>query len=167
MSESQPSQPASNFSPDDSAQEKEQVAAAPFLLSQEPVTEPDAPGADDLSPDSAPPPAPAYEHLGELPATYGTQSVYLVAYDPRQLFAYWDVDWASAPGAAFVLRVYRADGEIESEQSITAADAGRYLPAGTSGGTYFVELGTRGRDGAWNSSGDLRPCHDAPGRTRG
>ena len=149
MSESQPGQPASDVSQDDAAQEKEQVSTAPFLLSQEPVTEPDA-AVDDETPNPAAPPAPAYEHLGELPAAYGTQSVYLVAYDPRQLFAYWDVDWAAAPGAAFVLRLCGADAQVESEHPITAADAGRYLPATRPGGTYFVELGTRGRDGAWN-----------------
>ena len=153
MSESQPGQPASGSPQDDAArtdrEDQERVAAAPFLLSQEPVTEPDAEAAG--TPDPAAPPAPAYEHLGELPDTYGTQSVYLVAYDPRQLFAYWDVDWSTAPGAEFVLRVCRADGEVESEQYITVADAGRYLSAAVPGGTYFAELGTRGRDGAWNS----------------
>ena len=148
MSESQPGQPAFSSSPDDDAQERERVSAAPFLLSQDPVTEPDT-VAGEVS-ESAVASAPAYEHLGELPDTYGTQSVYLVAYDPRQLFAYWDVDWSAARGAAFVLRVCRADGEVESEQPITVADAGRYLPATAPGGTYFVELGTRGRDGAWN-----------------
>ena len=152
MSENQPGQPASGSPQDDATrtdrEDQEGVAAAPFLLSQEPVTEPDS--SHGGTPDPTAPPAPAYEHLGELPATYGTQSVYLVAYDPRQLFAYWDVDWAAAPGAAFVLRACRADGEVESEQPITAVDAGRYLPAAVPGGTYFAELGTRGRDGAWN-----------------
>ncbi len=149
MSESQPGQPASDVSQDDAAQEKERVSTAPFLLSQEPVIEPEAAAAAETL-DPAAPPSPAYEHLGELPAAYGTQSVYLVAYDPRQLFAYWDVDWTAAPGAAFVLRLCGADSQVESEHSITPADAGRYLPATRSGGTYFVELGTRGRDGAWN-----------------
>ena len=156
MSESQPGQPSASSSPDDAAyparadqEEAERVADSPFLLSQETVTDPDADaaGRDGTGPE---PPAPAYEHLGELPSTYGTQSVYLVAYDPKQLFVYWDVDWSAAPGAAYSLHVCRADGEIETEAGISAADAGHYVPVGVPGGTYFVELGTRGRDGSWN-----------------
>ncbi len=122
------------------------VAASPFELSQEPVTL-EGPSGSSSAP--APAPAPAYEHLGELPATYGTQSVYLVAYDPRQLFVYWDVDWAVAGDAVHSLHVCRADGEVESQMDIARADAGRYLPVRQPGGTYFVELGRRGRDGSW------------------
>ena len=114
----------------------------PFELSQEPFT-PEGPH------DEPPAHAPAYEHLGELPATYGTQSVYLVAYDPKQLFAYWDVDWAGAPAARYSLRVCRADGQLETQLEISAADAGRYVPIQQPGGTYYVEMGTRARDGAW------------------
>ena len=95
------------------------------LFPQEPVTA----GSSIVPPGSAEVPAPAYEHLGELPTTYGTQSVYLVAYDPRQLFVYWDVDWAAAGAALYALRVCRADGEVESEVIISSEDAGRYLPA--------------------------------------
>ena len=154
MSESQSGQPSADSSSDPAAhaaradqQDAQRPAASPFLLSQETVTDPDA---DAATPGADAPPAPAYEHLGELPATYGTQSVYLVAYDPRRLFVYWDVDWSAAPGAAYSLHVCRADGEIETNLGISAADAGRYVPAAVPGGTYFVELGTRGRDGSWN-----------------
>ena len=114
----------------------------PFELSQEPVT-PEGPH------DEPPTHAPAYEHLGELPASYGTQSVYLVAYDPKQLFTYWDVDWAGAPTARYGLRVCRADGQLEAQLEISAADAGRYIPIQQPGGTYYIEMGTRARDGAW------------------
>ena len=145
MSESQSGQPS-----DPSVQNPAtQVAGeVPFELSQEPVTPegPHAPPAADAVP------APAYEHLGELPATYGTQSVYLVAYDPRRLFTYWDVDWANPPDARYILRVYRVDGELETTLDISAADAGRYVSVQKPGGTYYVELGTKARDGAWQSA---------------
>ncbi len=148
MSESQPGQSASDPSPESvaSARDAEQqtrIAASPFELSQEPVT-PEGPAAP-----AGAVPAPAYEHLGELPANYGTQSVYLVAYDPRQLFAYWDVDWAAAGDAAHALHVCRPDGEVEEEVAISSADTGRYLSVGLPGGTYYVELGRHGRDGRW------------------
>ncbi len=148
MSESQPGQSASESSPESvastrDAEQQTRIAASPFELSQEPVT-PEGPAAP-----AAAVPAPAYEHLGELPGNYGTQSVYLVAYDPRQLFAYWDVDWAAAGDAVHALHVCRPDGEVEHEAAISSADTGRYLAAGRSGGTYYVELGRRGRDGRW------------------
>lgn len=141
MSESQPGQP-SGSSPLNSIPAGD--ADVPFEISQDPVTPegPHEPAADTI-------PAPAYEHLGELPATYGTQSVYLVAYDPRRLFVYWDVDWSSAPHARHGLRVCRVDGAVESEIEISAADAGRYVEIRLPGGTYYVEMGARGRDGTW------------------
>lgn len=118
---------------------------SPFALSQEPVT----PEGPQTPPPADALPAPAYEHLGELPATYGTQSVYLVAYDPHRLFAYWDVDWKEAPDTRYVLRVCRGDGQMEARIDISAADAGRYLEIKQPGGTYYVELGSHARDGSW------------------
>ncbi len=118
---------------------------APFELSQEPVT----PEGEEKPGGTPAPPAPAYEHLGELPATYGTQSVYLVAYDPRQLFVYWDVDWTTGPNTPYALHLCREDGSLEQQADIVASEAGRYLPAGIPGGTYYVELGKYGRDGRW------------------
>lgn len=139
MSESQSGQPSD---PSFTHPVFQGAAEVPFELSQEPVT---LEGPHDEPPTHAP----AYEHLGELPATYGTQSVYLVAYDPRQLFAYWDVDWAGAPTARYALHVCRPDGQVEVQLDISAADAGRYIPIGVPGGTYYVEMGTRARDGSW------------------
>ena len=139
MSESQSGQP---FDPSFLHPAFQGGADVPFELSQEPVT-PEGPH------DEPPAHAPAYEHLGELPASYGTQSVYLVAYDPKQLFAYWDLDWAGAPTARYALRVCRADGQLETQLEISAADAGRYISIQQPGGTYYVEMGTRARDGAW------------------
>lgn len=124
---------------------------ADFQLSQEPIT----PSAD------APPhpAAPAYEYLGELPTDYGTTSVYLVAYDPHQLFAYWDLDATTLAtvAAPLTLRVCRAEnGEVESQVDLGRAvglsgaavmsggNLGRYLPVIRSGTEYYVELGTGG-----------------------
>ncbi len=140
---------------------------APFALSQEPVT---AEGPAPALPPGAVP-APAYEHLGELPASYGTQSVYLVAYDPRQLFVYWDIDWKAAPNTSYALHICRADGAFEKRLDIVSTDAGQYVEVASPGGTYYVELGQYGRNGRWQPvahssrvtmpppglSGDLEP----------
>ena len=127
-------------------------AQADFHLSQEPIT----PSAE--APRGTPSPAPAYEYLGELPANYGVSRVYLVAYDPRRLFAYWDLDTTAIAtiDAPLALRVCRAgSGEVESRVEIGRAvtplsgvaaggEPGRYLPVTHSGGSYYVELGTGG-----------------------
>ena len=43
--------------------------------------------------------APAYEDLGELPASYLEDTLFLVARDPRWLFSYWDFNFGKyAPG---------------------------------------------------------------------
>jgi hypothetical protein len=75
--------------------------------------------------------------------------VYLVAYDPEQLFAYWDVDWNGGPATPYALHVCRADGSVEQTVTIGAAEAGKYCAVGQPGGTYFVELGRHARDGQW------------------
>jgi hypothetical protein len=134
----------------DSGRTGSRAAQAPFEVSQEPLL---PGGADAEHPMGTYSPAPAYEHLGDLPPTYGSQSVYLVAYDPRQLFAYWDVDAANAGHATYGLRVCRGDGEVESEVAINPREAGRYLATGVPGGTYYVELGTTGRAGRWRPLG--------------
>ncbi len=125
-------------------EDRERGSQAPFEVSQEPLA-----GITTAEPTAGYSPAPAYEHLGDLPPTYGSQSVYLVAYDPRQLFAYWDVDPGSNTNLVYGLRVCRADGEVETEVTINPREAGRYLAAGLAGGTYYVELGTTGRAGRW------------------
>src|SRR5438067_1140986 len=46
-------------------------------------------------------PMPAFENLGELPASYHEAVLFLTARDPRWLFAYWDFDWAPYLPSAF------------------------------------------------------------------
>ncbi len=141
-------------------------AGVPFHLSQEPLA---GQAPSEAVHTNGGTPAPAYEHLGELPVSYGTQSVYLVAYDPRQLFAYWDLDPAGTPANKYSLHICRPDGEIESKVDIHPTEAGRYLAARRPGGTYHVELGTYGRNGAWQpvaSSGRVTlPAEGLAGET--
>ncbi len=123
-------------------------SSANFQLSQDPVTaEKTAPPAPNGGGGNAMA-APAYEHLGELPTNYGRQAVYLVAYDPHRLYAYWDLDWNKLPTGSrdsLAVRVLHADsGEEESRSEIARTDTGRYLPVQRVGGTYVVELGSGG-----------------------
>ena len=34
--------------------------------------------------------------MADLPRSYGTQTLTLMARDPRNIFAYWDIDWTKA-----------------------------------------------------------------------
>ena len=148
--------PEAFANPDDDALPQSRLAEAPFALSQDPVTE-QGPAPVPLPVGTVP--APAYEHLGELPATYGTQSVYLVAYDPRQLFVYWDIDWKSAPGAAYTVRVCRGDGQLEKRLDIAAYGrralrgsraSGRHVLTSNWATTVATAVGSR-----WPSSGKV------------
>lgn len=121
------------------------AAAAPFQLSQEPFTPPGALA----SPVPGYTPTPAFEHLGELPVTYGTRSLYLVAYDPRQLFAYWDLDWAAEKNRSFALEVRAPDDTVETRIELHAPETSRYIAIHQPGARYTVQLTMRGRDGQW------------------
>ena len=140
-----PGSPAS--SPDEDGATQTRIAATPFQISQEPITVETA--AEALASVIAPVHAPAYEHLGELPASYGTQSVYLVAYDPRQLFAYWDLAPTDTADKKYSLHVCYADGGVETHLDIRSAEAGRYITTSRPGASYYVELGTYSRSGLW------------------
>lgn len=133
-----------------------------FTLSSTPtVGEPD-PGEVhkyEVSPQpvSAPPvPQPAYEDLGSLPATYLEDAVFLVARDPRWLFAYWDFDWTKYPpssmrgGAAqFFLKISKDDGSQETIVEIAPEARNWYVPVSAPDTMYFGEIGFFARDGGW------------------
>ncbi|SDU23051.1 hypothetical protein SAMN05444156_2741 [Verrucomicrobium sp. GAS474] len=91
---------------------------------------------------------PAYEHLGELPESYGTKKVYLVARDPYFLFAYWDLT-----GDQFRDLAHQAsDGKVflvllsENGNRVQQIEIGPwakhwYLHTHNPGATYYAELG--------------------------
>lgn len=144
MSESSAGSPSETPLPETAASGLEtRAAAAPFQLSQEPFTPPG------LAASPVPGYTPAFEHLGELPATYGARSLYLVAYDPHQLFAYWDLDWPAEKSRNFALEVHGADGAVETRVELTPPEASRYLRVKQPGAQYTVQLTARGRDGRW------------------
>jgi hypothetical protein len=99
---------------------------------------------------------PAYENLGSLPATYFEDTLFLVARDPRWLFAYWDFDWTKYPAAAmrggfaqFFLRILKSDGTQEIIVEITPEARNWYVPVSAPDTLYFAEIGFFARDGGW------------------
>ena len=100
-----------------------------------------------------PPAAPAFEDLGELPQSYGEDTLFLIARDPHWLFAYWDVDWSrsAAKDGKFYLRVYKSDGPEELTTEIHPDARNWYLPVKQAGVSYYAELGFFTAGGEWGS----------------
>jgi len=79
--------------------------------------------------------------LGELPRSYGTDSIFLVAQEPHWLFTYWDIDISLHPGGKTFLRV-SGDGDlIESEIEVPFETRNWYIPVNKAGAEYTVEIG--------------------------
>lgn len=119
--------------------QKKPARGGPFRLSQNPVAVSPLAGA-----------APAEEdEIDELPQTYGTQALYLVASNPERLFAYWDIDWSKFEGSEEpTIRICRADGCVIHSATIDRVDIGHDTGVAPDGGTYFAEIGAQ-RGGTW------------------
>lgn len=82
-----------------------------------------------------------------LPATYGTDLLYVIARDPASLFVYWDLNWKRAFEAAGIsphaihLRTYRTDGSIEDTRQINPFRGHCYVEVSGAGTSYYCELG--------------------------
>ena len=87
-------------------------------------------------------------HLGELPRSYGDETIFLVAQDPHWLFTYWDFDIARHPGGPAYLRYGNAAGHIEGEIEVAFETRNWYIPVRHAGATYVVEIGYY-REGNW------------------
>ena len=136
--------------------------AAAFHVSQDPVSGIEAvEDAHKYEIADAPAPAaetPAYEDLGELPATYREDTLFLTARDPRWLFSYWDFDWAQYPGTAmrggvaqFFLRVSTAAGAAVALVEIKPEARNWYVPVADPATAYTSEIGFFEKGGAWHS----------------
>ena len=110
-----------------------------------PISETSASTADD------------FDNLGELPRSYESESIYLIARDSKTLFTYWDIDWTIvfeqlAPRALKIyLRVLKPDGAQESVTEIDPIAANWYLPVAEAGALYQVEIGYFGSGENWTA----------------
>lgn len=101
-------------------------------------------------------PVPAYEYLGELPDTYATRRLYLIARDPHWLFAYWDfaahqiheAEGASHDGKVF-LQLYRMDGTRIQQIQIGPWARDWYLHVGEPNSRFYAEIGFYRHDGGF------------------
>lgn len=90
---------------------------------------------------------PESEITERLPATYGTDLLYVIARDPASLFVYWDLNWRRAFEDAGIsprsihLRTYRAGGTIEDTRQINPFRGHCYVEVSSAGTGYYCELG--------------------------
>jgi len=89
------------------------------------------------------------ENLGELPRSYGTDAIFLVAQEPHWLFTYWDIDIALHPGGKTFLRVLDGTNSIENEIEVPFETRNWYIPVQKAGAEYRVEIGYY-RSESWN-----------------
>jgi hypothetical protein len=99
-------------------------------------------------------PTPAYEYLGELPHTYGTRSLYLIARDPHWLYAYWDFTVEQfregqnqAHDGKVFLKVYLQNGPVVQQIHIFEHIRNWYIYANSPGNAFYAQIGYYRHDG--------------------
>ncbi len=130
-------------------------SAAKFVL------EPHGPARQDQEP-------PAYENLGELPAAYGTRSLFLTARDPHWLYAYWDLTSdqiregeSLAHDNQVFLQVY-CDGQRVQQIRISPWSREWYLHVAGADTTYHAEIGYYCGDGGFEVITRSPAAHTPP-----
>ncbi len=141
-------------------------APATFTLGQDPLVGLDpevpkyetAPPSNPESPVTSTHPAPAFDDLGELPATYHQDTLFCTARDPRWLFCYWDYDWTKVPRGAFqygvpmfFLRISRSNGSEEAVVEIKPEARNWYVAVSSPATTYLAEIGYNNNEGTFVS----------------
>jgi hypothetical protein len=97
------------------------------------------------------PQAPDYEELGQLPESYGVNTIFLIARDPRWLFTYWDIAWGEIAADQYFLKVFFENGTEQATIEINPEARNWYIPVPEAGTTYYVEIGYAGKNGKWHS----------------
>ncbi len=114
------------------------------------VLQPFAPGTPE-------PELPAYEHLGELPESYGTRRLFLSARDPRWLYAYWDFSWQQlrdaeqeSPEGKVFLQIFIPGAERVHQIQVFPGSREWYLPVHRPATPFQAELGYYRKDGSFH-----------------
>ncbi len=94
--------------------------------------------------------ASAIDKLGELPRSYGSNLIFLVAQEPHWLFTYWDIDISRHPGGPTFLRIVESPSTIEGEIEVPFETRNWYIPVKNAGSRYAVEIGYY-RGSSWHT----------------
>ena len=93
----------------------------------------------------------------ELPRSYGTQTLCLMARDPHTLFVYWDIDWDAAfreqtpPDRKVHLRILNADGSEQAMQEVEPLATSCSVAVSNADAGYTGEIGWFKSPGVWSS----------------
>ncbi len=118
-------------------------------LREKPATQSASETPEPPSPSSEATPSLDIDQLGELPQSYGSDTIFLIAQEPHWLFTYWDIDISRHPGGKTFLRVYQ-DETIEAEIEVPFETRNWYIPVKQAGSKYTVEIGYH-RGSTWNA----------------
>ncbi len=94
--------------------------------------------------------------VGPRKLEFGEARLWLVARDPRWVFAYWEFVPSEHPEATgadgiarFSLRILGRNGAIETETEIHPDQGNIYLPVNDADSNYIAELGFYAKSGVW------------------
>ena len=91
------------------------------------------------------------ENLGDLPQSYGTEQIFVVAQEPHWLFCYWDYTLTEGVEGALFLRHGRIGAEHpEAEVPVPTETNSWYLSVRDADADYYVELGHY-NGGSWKT----------------
>ena len=121
-----------------------------FKLRETPATQGASETPEPPSPSSEATPSLDIDQLGQLPQSYGSDTIFLIAQEPHWLFTYWDIDISRHPGGKTFLRVYQDEKTIEAEIEVPFETRNWYIPVKQAGSKYTVEIGYH-RGSTWNA----------------
>jgi len=100
------------------------------------------------------PPKPAYEDLGELPASYGTRRLFIAPRDPHYLFCYWDLNFDQLADAERIacdgkvfLQIYEESGQRVQQIHIQPWSKDWMVHVQSPNTVFYAEIGTYRHDG--------------------
>lgn len=112
---------------------------------------------------------PEYEELGQLPASYQEETLFLTARDPRWLFSYWDFNWWNYPAAEmrhgmaqFYLRITKPGGREEQLIEIRPEARNWYIAVQEPDADYQAEIGFFDRNSGWRCIVRSHVAHTPP-----
>jgi hypothetical protein len=134
-----------------------QISPEPLIVVEdESVTHKFEIGLTTDMPEAVPAAAPVFEDLGDLPASYFEDTLFLVARDPRWLFSYWDFNWSKYTASSFrggvkqfFLKISTAAGADAGLIEINPEARNWYVPVGSPSTEYFAEIGYFDKAGGW------------------
>jgi hypothetical protein len=136
------------------------VAVPPILLEGDEPTAPRPSGPGERYALGTIEPAFPSSESAELPESYGTQRLLLVARDPHWLYAHWDFTAeqlrkhnTASRDKHLVVRVYRGavSGDPVVEQHVHPESRNWFLHVGKGGAKFVAELGYYNRGGKWET----------------